>query len=89
MEAVLPNSDHDTLIRLETKFDAFAQEVRQQNVEFTKIVGDHEARLRLNESALTRVGTQIKTATTVASLVGGIIGFVASTAIGIAGFFRH
>lgn len=89
MDTATPNSDHDTLIRLETKFDAFAQEVRQQNVEFMKTIGDHEARIRLNESALDRVGTQLKTTATIASLIGGFLGFAVSTTIGLLGFFKH
>jgi hypothetical protein len=46
--------DHDTLTRLETKFDAFAIEMRAAYTDIVKNVGDHEARVRVVETEIDR-----------------------------------
>ncbi len=52
--------DHDTLTRLETKFDAFATEMRAAYTDIVKNVGDHEARVRVVETEIDRAKASSK-----------------------------
>jgi hypothetical protein len=52
--------DHDTLTRLETKFDAFAIEMRAAYTDIVKNVGDHEARVRVVETEIDRAKSTAK-----------------------------
>lgn len=54
--------DHDTLTRLETKFDAFAIEMRAAYTDIVKNVGDHEARVRVVETEIDRAKATSKLA---------------------------
>ena len=47
----LQRSDHDTLIRVETKMDGLVNEMRNANATSAKVQADHEARIRVLEVA--------------------------------------
>ena len=81
--------DHDTITRLETKFDAFALEMRAAYASATMNVSDHEARIRVLETAQDRVLTTTKTVGIVASIVGAFLGATVSIIIILSGVLKH
>ncbi len=78
-------SDHDTLTRLETKFDAFAIEMRAAYIGVTTNVSDHEARIRVLEKSAEQVISSTRAVGIIASLVGAFIGATASIVVIISG----
>lgn len=46
-----PNPDHDLLIRIDARMEAFISEVRATNQQFTMTDADHESRIRILEAA--------------------------------------
>lgn len=51
----MQQADHDTLIRLETLLTSLVAEMRQSNSDLTKMLADHEARIRAIEAIHDRV----------------------------------
>jgi hypothetical protein len=47
----LSTSDHDTLIRVETKLESLTAEIRNSNINIQNSVTDHETRIRSLENA--------------------------------------
>ena len=60
---IMPQDDHDLLIRLDTKVDSLTQEIRHYNTSTGDTLKDHEGRLRSLENAQEiNKGTQSGTA---------------------------
>lgn len=54
------NSDHDLIIKLDTKMDGLKEDIKNLNDGTTKQINDHETRIRSNSADIIVVKTQIK-----------------------------
>lgn len=58
-ERQLNNSDHDLLIRLDTKLDSLAGQFQSQNTLFVKELAEHEHRLQVIEGVHERLQPEV------------------------------
>lgn len=85
----LQRTDHDTLIRVESKLDQMLSDTKQARDEGNTRWGDHEARLKIIEGVVHDAQRDIKVGRYVAGAVWGAAGGILLFLLQIAGHYFH
>lgn len=84
----MQRTDHDTLIRLETKVDGLPTAIREAVSELGGRITDHETRIRSMETQASTVRATMRAYSIAAGVAGTVFGFVLSIIAVISGIIH-